>query len=283
MKASQLTLIAVFISIICLLNTSLVSALSQGEISVTPSWTSPTIGRGSITSVTIRLTSSSSDELTIYGVGIHFDWMESGTFFLLDLSDNPVVVPSQGLYVFQQMTIQVPANVSAGSHSYYIGLDGTQGSPATSFTWDSSNFALEISESSPSNYDTLREQVANALSEAETAGYQNAEAKSLLEQASDAYGQALILANQTKMDEAIAALQNASSLLDQAEVAEQQNGTPQNPGLQTLILFLVAGAVVAVVVGVTIALLVRRKDKAAESVVDDSVADDSGVDQPQET
>jgi len=283
MKASQLGLIAVFMCIICLLNTGLVSALSQGEISVMPSWTSPTVGIGSTAVVTIRLTSSSSDALTIYRVGVHFDWMDSGSFFTLDLTDDPVVVPSQGIHIFQQMTIQVPANVSAGSHSYSIAIDGTQGSSATSFSWDSSNFALEITESSSSNYDALRTQVATALSEAETASYQNAQAKSLLEQANAAYGQALILANQNKLNEAIAALQNASSLLDQAEAADQQNDTPQNLGLQTLMLFLVAGAVVAVVVGVTIALLVRRKDKAAESMVDDSVADDSGVDQPQET
>ena len=283
MKASQLGLIAVFMSILCLFSTGLVSALSQGDISVMPSWTSPTVGVGSITAVTIRLTSSSSDALTIYRVGVHFDWMDSGSFFTLDLTDDPVVVPSQGIQIFQQMTIQVPANVSAGSHSYSIAIDGTQGDSATSFSWDSSDFALEITESSSGNYDVLRTQVSNALSEAEAASYQNAEAKSLLEQANQAYGQALILANENKMDEAIAALQNASNLLDQAEAAEQQNGAQSNPGLQTLMLFLVAGAVVAVVVGITIALLVRRKDKAAESVVDGSVADDSGVDQPQET
>jgi hypothetical protein len=283
MKASQFVFIAVFLSIICLLNTGLASALSQGEISVTPSWTSPTVGIGSITSVTIRLTSSSDDELAIYRVGVHFDWMASGSFFTLDLTDDPVVVSSQGLYVFQQMTIQIPANVSAGSHSYSIAIDGTEGTSATTFSWDSSDFTLEITESSSSTYDTLRVQVATALSEAEDAAYQNAEAKSLLEQANEAYGEALIFANQNEMDEAVASLQSASSLLDQAAAAEQQNGAQQNSGLQTLILFLVAGAVVAVVVGVTIALLLRRKDKAAESVVDGSVTGDSGVDQPQET
>lgn len=283
MKASHLALIAVLVCIVCLLNIGLVSALSQGEISVTPSWTSPAVGKGAITAVTIRLTSSSSDDLTIYRVGVHFDWMDSGSFYTLDLSDDPVFVPSQGIYIFQQMTIQIPADVSAGSHSYSIAIDGTQGSSATSFSWDSSNFELEITESSSITYDALRVQVANAISEAETAAYQNAEAKSLLEEANEAYGQALILASQNKTDEAIASLQNASNLLNQAKAAEQQNGTQENPGLQTLILFLAAGAVVAVVVGVTIALLVRRKDKATESMVDDSVTDDSVVDQLQET
>ena len=282
MKASKLALIACFIGVVCAFNMGLVSALDQGDISVAPSWTAATASKGGNAFVTIRLTNEISDELTIYRVGIHFDWLDAGRFFTLDLSDNPEVISGYGTNIFSQMTIQIPSNVSTGSHSYYIGIDGVDSTSSESFSWDSSEFTLEIVESSSGLYDALRQQVSEEITVADNAAYQNADAQSLLEQAKEEYGQALALAQDNKIDEAVTALQHASSLLDQAEAAEQSGGT-QNPGLQTLILFLVAGAVVAVVVGVAIALFLRKKDREEGSMADEYAADGSAVDQPQET
>lgn len=282
MKSSKLTLVACFISLICVFNMGLVSALAQDDITVAPSWTVATASKGGNAFVTIRLTNSISDELTIYRVGIHFDWLDAGRFFTLDLTDNPEVISGYGSHIFSQMTIQIPSNVSTGSHTYYIALDGVDSTSSESFSWDSSEFTLEIVESSSGLYDALRQQVSEEITAADNAEYQNADAQSLLEQAKEEYGQALALAQDNKIDEAVTTLQHASSLLDQAETAEQQDGT-QSSGLQTLIMFLVAGAVVAVVVGVAIALFLRKKDREEGSMVDDYAADDSAVDQSQAT
>jgi hypothetical protein len=61
-------------------------------------------------------------------IGIHFDWMASDGFYGNDLSSSPVTIPSQGTHLFDAFSIQVPSNASVGAHSYYVGVDGVQGS-----------------------------------------------------------------------------------------------------------------------------------------------------------
>lgn len=143
MKAFSLTLIVISFSIICVLNISLVSAVEQDELSVTPIWSISTPYQGSSPAATLRLISTYSEQLKIYRVGIHFDWMPSDSFFTLDLSNDPVVVPSQGLHIFEMMVIQIPANVSAGSHTYFVAIDGIEGL-YSGFSWDSPEFTLQI-------------------------------------------------------------------------------------------------------------------------------------------
>ena len=99
MKAFTRALIVLSLSIICILNIGLVSAVEQGEISVVPSWSDSTPYQGDTVTVTLRLTSTSSEQLKIYRVGLHFDWMPEGSFFTLDLTDDPVTVPATGTHV----------------------------------------------------------------------------------------------------------------------------------------------------------------------------------------
>jgi hypothetical protein len=154
MKALRI-LIVLSLSIICILNIGLVSAVEQSEISVGPSWSDSTPYQGDTVTVTLRLTSTSSEQLKIYRVGLHFDWMPEGSFFTLDLFDEPVVVPSMGTHIFDLMVIQIPADASAGAHSYFIGIDGAETPYYDSFSWDSSSLTLQILDSGSKVYDTL--------------------------------------------------------------------------------------------------------------------------------
>jgi hypothetical protein len=154
MKALRI-LIVLSLSIICILNIGLVSAVEQSEISVGPSWSDSTPYQGDTVTVTLRLTSTSSEQLKIYRVGLHFDWMPEGSFFTRDLFDEPVVVPSMGTHIFDLMVIQIPADASAGAHSYFIGIDGAETPYYDSFSWDSSSLTLQILDSGSKVYDTL--------------------------------------------------------------------------------------------------------------------------------
>jgi hypothetical protein len=154
MKALRI-LIVLSLSIICILNIGLVSAVEQSEISVGPSWSDSTPYQGDTVTVTLRLTSTSSEQHIIYRVGLHFDWMPEGSFFTLDLFDEPVVVPSMGTHIFDLMVIQIPADASAGAHSYFIGIDGAETPYYDSFSWDSSSLTLQILDSGSKVYDTL--------------------------------------------------------------------------------------------------------------------------------
>lgn len=277
MKGCPFTLIAISISIICVLNVGLVSALEEGDISISPSWSKATPYQGDSVAVTLRLTSTSSEQIRIYRVGLHFDWMPADSFFTLDLTEDPVAVPGQGIHIFDSLVIQIPANVSVGSHSYYVAIDGTEAPYYDSFTWDSSFFTVQILESSSKVYDTMLTQLDKDINSAVNAFYQNEEAKNLLAQAQNERAEAVALANAGKWQEAISSLQQAFNHLEQAELAEQMNAE-QNPGLQTLLLYL--GIIAIVVVIVVIIVIVMRKKRKTDEAVDQTV--DKTVDEQPE-
>jgi hypothetical protein len=103
MKTSAIALLMIFISVICVLNISPVSALDQGDVSVSPDWSTVHYYQGDTVSVRLILTNKSPETLTVYNIGIHFDWMDADSFHGRDLSDSPVTVSSGGNHVFEQM------------------------------------------------------------------------------------------------------------------------------------------------------------------------------------
>jgi hypothetical protein len=270
MKAFPLALIVISISIICILNIGLVSALNDDEISISQTWKTMTPYQGESTYVKLTLTSSSAEQLRIFRVGLHFDWMASGSFFTLDLTDDPVVFPSQGLHIFDSLVIQIPPNASIGSHSYFIGIDGAEAPYYESFSWDSPSFTLQIQESASSTFYELKAQVYNNITKAVNAAYQSAEAQSLLDQANTEYAHAIESEYESKWSEALLALQNASSYLEQAEVAERMSF---GINLQTLLLIVAVVAIAIVVVVIIVVVMRRRRKKtdAAADVVDQSL------------
>ena len=277
MKGFPLALIAISIGIICIFNVGLVSALEDENISITPSWSKATPSQGDSVTVTLRLTSTSSEQIRIYRVGLHFDWMAEGSYFTLDLTSDPVTVPSQGLQIFDSLAIQIPADASIGSHSYYVAIDGAEAPYYESFSWDSSSFTVEILESGSKLYDAMLTQVNANISSAVNAGYQSSEAKSLLTQAQTERAEAFVLASSGDWDEAISKLQDAFSHLQQAEAAEQQAA-----GTGPLTLLLYGGIIAAVVVIVVVIVMVmRRKRKTPDEAVDQT--DDQTFDEQTET
>jgi len=269
MKASALALIAISISIICILNIGFASALNQNEISVSPSWSTPIYYQGDSVSVKLILTSNSSEELKIYFIGIHFDWMASDSFYGRDLSADPVVVSSYKTYVFDPMAINIPANVSVGSHSYFIGIEGTQGTLSISFTWDSEIRTMQIQDSNSKVFNELIQQVNANITKAVEAEYQSAEAQSLLEQAANEYAEAWLSSGDEKWEDAIIHLQNADSYLEQAEAAEQRYAeqSAEQQRLLSIVVPIVVIIVVIIVV-VLIAVIVRKRRKQPEAVAD---------------
>jgi len=122
-------------------------ALGQDEAAASGYWNNQNHYPGSSGTLTITFISNSSDQLTIYYVGVHFDWMASDAFVGLNLQNSPVNVTSHGSRTFDPMIINIPANVSLGSHSYYFGIDGTQGANNAIFSWDSQPFSILIQAS----------------------------------------------------------------------------------------------------------------------------------------
>lgn len=231
-----------------------VSALESGELTASLFWEKSLIYQGDIVTARISLKSSSTEQLLIYRIGIHFDWMPEGEFCGHDLSSSPVLIPSGGSYIFDPIPIQIPINVSAGEHSYFIGVDGRQGS-ITTFSWDSPTSTVKIH---PFGYAIMLTQIERELNESIHANYESAEARKLVQQAQSEFAKAQPLALEGNWQEALPHLYNASNLLAQASEIEQLTAE-QKATQQTLLLQGAIIAVVAVAVATAIIIVLRRK------------------------
>ena len=141
-KSLRITFIVTFIVII-FLSSGLVSALDSNGASVFTVWSNQTVNAGDAVTVRMTFQSNTDEQLQILSIGINFDWMPKDAFYGHDLSNNPVTIPSNGTYTFDPITIKIPSNASAGSHTYYVGVDGVQGSSGT-FSWDSAASTIQV-------------------------------------------------------------------------------------------------------------------------------------------
>jgi hypothetical protein len=139
--------ISVILSVIvfAFLCSGFVSALNSEEATVHAIFPSEILQAGQTTTVTLFFTSTSADELKITNVGIHFDWMPADAFLGFNLNNSVVTIPSGGgTYEFPPVTIQVPLTVTNGTHTYFVGIDGTQGTSSTQFSWNSPTTTKEV-------------------------------------------------------------------------------------------------------------------------------------------
>jgi len=272
MRNLTIKLMVVSISIICFLNLGFVSALEPNEASVSLLWSTPKVYQGDIVSVRITFTSSTADQLTIVGIGLQFDW-DPDKFYGPDLSANPVTVSGFGTHIFDAIAIQIPAHVSTGTHSYFVGVDGVQGY-SLDFSWDSPGSTIQVQSATGKVYGVLLSQFEIDLSEARDANFKSAEARSLLQQAQAEYDISRSLVNSSfvsdeNWSQALLHIQNATTYLEQANAAEQR--TDEQAGEQQTLLFYIAIAAIAVIIALSIIVIVRKRRRQPEPVEEQPV------------
>ena len=142
MKSLQVALIVTTIiaAFVCV---GFASALNQDEASIHNVFSPSAIIPGQTVSATIFFTSNTTDVLQITRVGYNFDWMSPENYVGADLTSSPVTVAGESTQSIGQITIPIPANVTLGTHTYTIVIDGIQGSAATEFTWVSPTLSVE--------------------------------------------------------------------------------------------------------------------------------------------
>jgi hypothetical protein len=261
-KTSRIIVAVACYIIVCAMFSGLASALSQEEATASVAWVPLAPLPGNSATASVIFINNSPENLTIESVSIHFDWMDAGLYVGATLPD-PVTVPVNDSQVLSPLLINIPSNVTLGTHTYTVGIDGVQGT--SDFSWDSTQLMVTIGAggSSQSSFNQLNTTVAGKLSTAENANYRSSQAKALLQQAKTANTQAQSQAGTQDWALAIASLQTASSLLDQAATAEQ-NLKPTF--WDQYLLMVIVGVVVAAVVAVLLVLLmVRRRRKQPET------------------
>jgi hypothetical protein len=120
--ASIVTVLAVvFLSI------GLVSALSSSDAVIHATLSNPTPKAGDMVLVTVTFQSNVAQELKIYAVGVHADWMEATQLYGPNLSSDPATVQANGVYS-TQFSLPIPSSASVGTHTFTVGVDGLDAS-----------------------------------------------------------------------------------------------------------------------------------------------------------
>jgi hypothetical protein len=139
-KSLRVALILTIITVV-LMCSGFVAALNQDQATARVLFSSNTLSAGQPVTGAIFFASTSSDPLVVTAVSIHFDWMPSGQVVGYQLTE-PFTIESGGNHLFDAMQIQTPLNIASGSHTYYIGIDGTEN--GTPFSWDSPIVSVEV-------------------------------------------------------------------------------------------------------------------------------------------
>jgi hypothetical protein len=138
LKSFKIILI-VSIILATFLCTGFVAALNQNEASVRAFFS--TITPGTTVSVTVFFTSNTTDTLQISRVGFHFDWMSTENYVGATLS-TPATIVGGSTQSIGLINIPIPANVTLGTHTYTIVIDGTQGAASNEFSWTSPTLSI---------------------------------------------------------------------------------------------------------------------------------------------
>lgn len=131
-------LVAVFLS------SGFASAITQDEGYATALFSSDQLQAGQTVTVMLFFADQSADAVQVSYVSIHFDWLPSGTYIGLNLTDAPVTIASGGDHVFPAISMKIPDDVSGGGHNFTIAIDGTDTNSSSSFSWESATITKEI-------------------------------------------------------------------------------------------------------------------------------------------
>ncbi len=187
-------------------------------------------------------------------IGIHFDWNKANSYFYQDFNIS-INLRSRGSYTFPMTAFYITPQVNASSHTYNVHFEGTQeGQSPQNITWNSPTFTIQV-YTAEAAYNQLQPQVMNQMVQAQKVNYQSSEAKTLVENATDAYNQATSLAKQNQWQAAAADLQNAATLFDNAGAKEHAFVAPSYFPEEVI------AGVSVVVISALLILMVRKRRK----------------------
>ena len=140
-------LAAVFLSI------GLVSAaITSNDVTISAYLSNSSLRPGDQIIVNVTFDSKVAQQLDIYAIGIHADWMQAEqlqgpNYYSSD--SGPVAVEANGLFS-TRFVATVPVGTSFGSHTYYIGVDGYDAS-GNPFSLNSAESSLQVVSSTSSS------------------------------------------------------------------------------------------------------------------------------------
>jgi hypothetical protein len=131
-----------------LLCSGVASALNSEDASAEVLFSSNTMNPGQNLGLRIVFNVTSPQQVQIKSIGIHFDWMPEVPevkFAGPNFSSNPATLSSDGTFISDPIFVQIPLNVSVGTHPYIVGVDGVDASG--DFSWTSPEQTIQVTYS----------------------------------------------------------------------------------------------------------------------------------------
>jgi hypothetical protein len=117
-----------------------VSALGANDATASVQWSKPSPQAGDTVTLTFRFQSKIQDQLYLYGIGIHTDWMPPEKLAGPQYS-TPVTIAGMGSYVSDPYTFSIPETLSPEGHTYYVGIYAYD-TAGNEIIWDSQKFTI---------------------------------------------------------------------------------------------------------------------------------------------
>jgi hypothetical protein len=140
MKSLRISFLVTVVTI-AFLCSGLVAALGQDEATARVFFSKEILPAGQPVTGSIFFSTTSSDPLVVTAISVHFDWMPSGQVVGHQLT-TPVTIENGSSKLFDPMQFQIPLNIASGTHTYYVGIDGTQNDAP--FSWDSTLISIDV-------------------------------------------------------------------------------------------------------------------------------------------
>ena len=120
----------------------MITALSPSDATITVFLTNPSPSPGEVITVNVTFNSKVNQELEIYAIGIHADWMAPDSFYGPSFSNESATVTGNGVYS-TRFTATIPIGTSFGAHTYFVGVEGVD-SNGTAFSFDSTQATIQV-------------------------------------------------------------------------------------------------------------------------------------------
>jgi flagellar basal body-associated protein FliL len=144
MKSLKITLVTLIVAciVVVFVSSNIVAAFSSSDATAEVRFASDTLQVGPMQDARI-IFKSNTQQVQILKIGFQFDFNDINYFYGPDLTSNPVTVAVNDSYTTAPILFTLPANATAGVHTYYIGVEGKDAA-GNSFSWDSSNQTIPI-------------------------------------------------------------------------------------------------------------------------------------------
>jgi len=116
--------------------------LIPSDVAIQTSISNSTPKPGETISVNLTFQSNVYQELKIYAIGVHTEWMPAEQFLGPNLSSNPITVASKGQYD-TQFSFQIPSSTALGLHTYTVRVEGLDSFGGT-FSFNSAEKTLQV-------------------------------------------------------------------------------------------------------------------------------------------